>query len=188
MCYSISLSPSSSLSLFLSLPLSLSPFLSLTPNVPPSLLSPSFLSPILLPSTFAHSPGLAYDTVDYLLENTERLHVCTNIFTRYFPNILKVSILQYTVTTLHTGGQYTTVYCNNIHTGGQYTTVYCNNIHTGGQYTTVYCNNITYWRSVYYDDINGTLPLTEDLSVVTCHICSRVPTAAARLHLQDISF
>jgi len=41
-------------------------------------------------STKFSDPGLAYDTVDYLLENTEGLLVSTNIFKRYFPNIMKI--------------------------------------------------------------------------------------------------
>ncbi|XP_064407104.1 AP-5 complex subunit zeta-1-like [Halichondria panicea] len=37
-----------------------------------------------------NDPGLAYDTVEYLVDNLEALHGSTNILTKYFPNILKI--------------------------------------------------------------------------------------------------
>ncbi len=38
----------------------------------------------------SHSPGLSYDAVEYLVDNLEGLNSCTNIFTKFFPNLLKV--------------------------------------------------------------------------------------------------
>lgn len=38
------------------------------------------------------SPGIGYDTVEFCLSNLEQLCQSTSIFTKYFPNLLKVSI------------------------------------------------------------------------------------------------
>ena len=69
------------------------PFVPL-PFPPPLFLStstPPFPPPSISP--LSNSASLAYDVVDYLVSETEHLHTATNIFTKYFPNILKVCAL-----------------------------------------------------------------------------------------------
>ena len=47
-------------------------------------------SHMMVASHYSSSPGLAYDTVEFLVDNMELLLNTTTIFSKYFPSILKV--------------------------------------------------------------------------------------------------